>query len=253
MSERVAIVTGGGQGIGKGIAQRLLRDGMRVMIADLDVEAGDETVAEYSSLGPVAAMQVDVADEAAVVRMVDETVERFGRVDALVNNAGIAEANQGPVEELALEQWTRMIATNLTGAFICAKHTAPELRKHGGSIVNIASIRALQSQPNTEAYAASKGGLVALTHALAISLGPEIRVNCISPGWILVEEWRKRSKRGKQELREIDHAQHPAGRAGRPEDVAALVAWLIGSDAGFITGQHIILDGGMTRKMVYAE
>ncbi len=122
-----------------------------------------------------------------------------------------------------------------------AKHAVPHLRRARGAIVNIASTRALQSEPDTEAYAASKGGLVALTHCLAISLGPEIRVNCVSPGWISHVPLRKRK----------DHAQHPVGRVGRAADVAALVAYLLSDAAGFVTGQNFVIDGGMTRKMIY--
>jgi len=121
-----------------------------------------------------------------------------------------------------------------------AKHCAPQLRRRGGAIVNIASTRALQSEPGTEAYSASKGGLVALTHALAMSLGPQVRVNCVSPGWIAHQAVRKK-----------DHAQHPAGRVGRPEDIAEIVAYLLSDAAGFITGQNFVVDGGMTRKMIY--
>ena len=120
---------------------------------------------------------------------------------------------------------------------------APHLRRARGAIVNIASTRAVQSEPQTEAYAAAKGGMVALTHALAISLGPQVRVNCVSPGWI---------DTGKTKLRRVDHEQHPVGRVGRPEDVAQLVAFLLSDAAGFATGQDYILDGGMTRKMIYA-
>jgi NAD(P)-dependent dehydrogenase (short-subunit alcohol dehydrogenase family) len=135
-----------------------------------------------------------------------------------------------------------LIGVNLSGAFLAAKYCAPHLRRARGAIVNIASTRALQSEPDTEAYAASKGGLVALTHALAISLGPEVRVNCVSPGWI-----------AKGKLRRKDHAQHPVGRAGRPEDVAALVDFLLSDESGFVTGQNFVIDGGMTRKMIYLE
>jgi NAD(P)-dependent dehydrogenase (short-subunit alcohol dehydrogenase family) len=146
-----------------------------------------------------------------------------------------------------------MIATNLTGMFLTTKHAAAELRKGRGAIVNIASTRALQSEPNTEAYAASKGGIVALTHALAMSLGPAVRVNCISPGWIDVSEWKKPSQRKAAELRPEDHAQHPAGRVGTPLDIGKLALYLLSSDAGFITGQNFVVDGGMTRKMIYEE
>jgi NAD(P)-dependent dehydrogenase (short-subunit alcohol dehydrogenase family) len=172
-------------------------------------------------------------------------------LDALVNNAGIASPETGPVEKLALREWNRRLAVNLTGMFLMAKHAAMALRRTRGAIVNIASTRALQSEPDTEAYAASKGGVLALTHALAISLGPQVRVNCVSPGWIDVSALKKRRTRKPARLTRADHAQHPVGRVGRPEDVAALVAFLLSDAAGFITGQNYVLDGGMTKKMIY--
>ena len=156
------------------------------------------------------------------------------------------------MELLELGDWNRVIATNLTGVFLCSKHAVPLLRPGKGAIVNIASTRALQSEPHTEAYSASKGGVVALTHALAVSLGPDIRVNCISPGWIAVDAWQKSANRRPPTMRPEDHAQHPVGRVGSPEDIAALVAWLISPQAGFVTGQNFVVDGGMTRKMIYA-
>jgi NAD(P)-dependent dehydrogenase (short-subunit alcohol dehydrogenase family) len=158
-----------------------------------------------------------------------------------VGNAGIMVRK--PVTELGLDEWRRVLDTNLTAAFLLAKHAAGHLRRARGAIVTIASTRALQSEPGTEAYSASKGGLVALTHALAVSLGPEVRVNCVSPGWI---------DTAGEPLSNADHEQHPAGRVGRPEDVAALVDWLLGPESGFVTGANFVLDGGMTRKMVYA-
>jgi NAD(P)-dependent dehydrogenase (short-subunit alcohol dehydrogenase family) len=155
--------------------------------------------------------------------------------------------------KLTLADWQRVIQTNLTGCFLTAKHAATFLRKARGAVINIASTRALQSEPHTEAYSASKGGVVALTHALAISLGPDIRVNCISPGWIAVQEWKKKKLRQVLNLTDLDHRQHPAGRVGTPDDIAAMVAYLISEKAGFITGQNFIIDGGMTRKMIYAD
>jgi NAD(P)-dependent dehydrogenase (short-subunit alcohol dehydrogenase family) len=169
-------------------------------------------------------------------------VKRFGCLDALVNNAGLAGPQDPPVDKLPLARWNRRIAVNLTGPLLMAKHCAPHLRRARGAIVNIASTRALQSEPNTEAYSASKGGLVALTHALAMSLGPRVRVNCVSPGWI-----------AHQPVRRKDHAQHPVGRVGRDEDVAQIVAYLLSEAAGFVTAQNFVVDGGMTRKMIYVD
>ncbi len=250
---RVIIVTGGAQGIGKGIARYLLEHGHQVVMADVDAEAGQETCEEYQAIGEVTFVETDVSNEAFVERCVQRAVGKFGRMDALINNAGLARPPREPVETLSLEIWNRYLATNLTGCFLMAKHCVPHLRQARGVIVNIASTRAMQSEPHTEAYSATKGGLVALTHALAISLGPQVRVNCVSPGWIDVTEWKKRSSRRSSDLQPDDHAQHPAGRVGIPQDIAALVAFLISEEAGFITGQNFVVDGGMTRKMIYVE
>jgi NAD(P)-dependent dehydrogenase (short-subunit alcohol dehydrogenase family) len=249
----VAIVTGGGQGIGKGIAKRLLEEGMAVVIAEKDEEAGRETESEFQSLGPIRFFRTDVTDEVSVEASVRRTRQEFGMLHALVNNAGIAHAHRGPLESVTLDDWNRMIASHLTGCFLCAKYAIPHLRESRGAIVNIASTRAFQSEPDTEAYAAAKGGIVSFTHALAMSVGPEIRVNCISPGWIAVSAWKKRSMAKLPDLRPIDHTQHPVGRVGEPGDIAALVAFLISGQSGFITGQTFVVDGGMTRRMIYVE
>jgi NAD(P)-dependent dehydrogenase (short-subunit alcohol dehydrogenase family) len=251
---QTALVTGGAQGIGKGIARELKSEGMRVVIADIDVEAGLETEDELGgSEGSVRFFHGDVCDEVSVTEAVRFCMASFGRLDVLINNAGIAAAETGPVEELSLDQWNRYIGVNLTGYFLFAKHAVPHLRLRGGNIINIASSRALQSESNTEAYAASKGGVVALTHALAISLGPAIRVNCISPGWIDAHLWKKSAVRSASQHRAIDHEQHPVGRIGSPEDIAAVAAFLISKHAGFITGQNFIVDGGMVCRMHYAD
>jgi hypothetical protein len=230
---RVALVTGAAHGIGAAIASRLARDGWRVVAADI------RPGAPAANIRPVAA---DVADAGAVGRLIDGVRRTEERLDALVSNAGIMVRT--PLAKLSLADWSRVIATNLTATYLLARGAEDLLRVAHGSIVTIASTRARMSEPNTESYAASKGGLVALTHALAISLGPDVRCNAVSPGWIDVAG---------QSLQPEDHAQHPAGRVGRPEDIAAIVAFLVGPESGFVTGAEFVVDGGMTRKMIYAE
>ena len=250
---RVVLVTGGAQGIGRGVAQAVLGAGGRVLVGDIDGEAGRACLEEWQ-VGDAAAFQrVDVGRESSVRRFVDAALRRFGRIDALVNNAGIADPHTGPLESLDLRAWRRRLAVNLDGAFLCAKHALPALRRApaGGAIVNVASSRALQSEPDTEAYAASKGGLLAFTHALAISAGPAVRVNAISPGWIATDAWRKPASRRTPKLSRADHAQHPAGRVGTPQDIGALAVFLLSSQAGFITGENFVVDGGMVRRMQY--
>ena len=231
MHAKGVLVTGGAQGIGLGIAERLSRLGYAVAVADVKASKG-----EFFTI------RCDVSREASVRACVQRVARHLGGLHALVNNAGLADPADPPLERLPLARWNRRIAVNLTGPMLMAKHCAPHLRKTRGAIVNIASTRALQSEPNTEAYSSSKAGLLGLTHALAMSLGPDVRVNCLSPGWIAKAPVR----------RKIDHAQHPAGRVGAPQDVAALVAYLISDAAAFVTGQNFVVDGGMTKKMIYA-
>jgi NAD(P)-dependent dehydrogenase (short-subunit alcohol dehydrogenase family) len=238
-----ALVTGGAQGIGLATARLLAARGYQVAIADLDAEAGRETGLDF--------FRCDVASEPSVRACVRAAVKRLGRLDALVNNAGLANPADAPIDKLPLAGWNRRIGVNLTGAFLMTKHCVRELRKSRGAIVNISSTRALQSERDTEAYAATKGGLVALTHALAISLGPRVRVNCVSPGWIDVSALKKKRNRKLTGHSRADRLQHPVGRIGRPDDVAELVAYLLSDASGFITGQNFVVDGGMTKKMIY--
>jgi NAD(P)-dependent dehydrogenase (short-subunit alcohol dehydrogenase family) len=247
----VALVTGAGSGIGRAIAARFLDEGARVLAFDVDKAAVHDAADEYGEA--LRAHVGSVTSERDIERAVAAATEWGGRLDVLVNNAAIADPKNDPVETLALVDWQETIATNLTGPLLCAKHSIPHLRTQRGTIINIASTRAYMSEPDTEAYSAAKGGLVAMTHALANSLGPELRVNAIAPGWIATDAWKPRSKRSQPELRTIDHEQHPVGRVGRPEDIAGLAAYLVSSEAGFITGAVFVVDGGMTRKMIYAE
>ena len=251
--ESVVLVTGGAQGIGKGIVRHLLMSGRRVAMADIDAEAGAETATLFRGLGELHFHEADVSDETRVRGWIEDAVGRFGRIDGLVNNAGISDPDGGPIEKLALKEWNRVLATNLTGYFLTVKHAAPHLRASRGAVVNIASTRAFQSEPNTLAYAASKGGVVSLTHAMAVSLGPEIRVNCISPGWIDVSAWKKGVPPADGNLRPADHEQHPAGRVGLPGDVAAMTEFLLSDAAAFVTGANMTMDGGMSRRMIYVE
>ena len=246
---KVFVVTGGSRGIGRGIVKRLADEGAQVAIVDSDVRAGRDAAEEYGDR--VMFQRGDVGREPDVRRAITAIVKWGRRLDGVVNNAGIADPKVGPVERLALATWQRFLDVNLTGTFLMTKHAMRHLRKARGSIVNVASTRAVQSEPDTIAYAATKGGIVALTHALAISVGPEVRVNCISPGWIATDEYLPRAQRHPPHLKPSDNDQHPAGRVGRPEDIAGLCAYLLSEDAGFATGANFTLDGGMTRKMIY--
>ncbi|WP_243040976.1 glucose 1-dehydrogenase [Dyella sedimenti] len=252
LHDKVVLVTGGAQGIGRGIAQAVLGAGGKVLIGDLDAEAGHACLDEWQAGGRAAFARLDVSREASVRQWMSTALKRFGHIDGLVNNAGIANPHVARITELALADWNRYLATNLTGAFLCSKHALPALAEARGAIVNIASTRALQSEPDTEAYAASKGGLVAFTHALAVSAGPQVRVNAILPGWIATDAWRKPAERKPPSLSRQDHAQHPAGRVGTPEDIGALAVYLLSAQSGFVTGQPFVVDGGMTIKMQYA-
>ena len=243
---RVALVTGAARGIGLGIAAWLVSEGWQVVLTDIDRVRGSKVAKVLGENAWFVAM--DVALESDVIQCVAQVLGQFGRLDALVSNAAIADAHNMTLDSLDLEHWNRVLAVNLTGPMLLAKHCAPYLRAHCGAIVNLASTRARQSEPDTEAYVASKGGLLALTHALAISLGPEIRVNAVSPGWI---DARDPSVRRAQPLTDADHTQHPTGRVGTVEDVASMVAWLLSRNAGFVTGQEFVVDGGMSKKMVY--
>lgn len=249
MTGESAIVTGGAQGIGKAITAALIDAGLHVLMLDTDAAAGREAETELSGATRAVFMKGDAGDEPTVRRAV-AAAHRLGRgLGAAVANAGISISK--PPTKLTLREWNRVLTVNLTGAFLLAKHAAPRLARARGAMVLIASTRASMSEPNWEAYGASKGGLVALTHALAISLGPAVRVNCISPGWIATDAWQRRDRRRAPRLSAQDHAQHPAGRVGRPEDIAALARFLLSPAAGFVTGANYVADGGMTRKMIY--
>lgn len=249
MKQKVVVVTGGAQGIGRGIVEKFLKEGWKVVIWEVDDEAGREMKEQLNSTD-FKYLLCNVSHEAAVRAAVQKTISLFGRIDVLVNNAAVA-INK-PISQLSLEEWQHVLDINLNGPFLCSKHCADELGKNKGAIINLCSTRAFQSEPNTEAYSASKGGVYALTHSLAMSLGPDVKVNSISPGWIDVSAVKKSSVASQEQLTTEDHTQHPAGRVGKVEDVANMAYFLAQPENSFITGQNFVVDGGMTRKMIYA-
>jgi NAD(P)-dependent dehydrogenase (short-subunit alcohol dehydrogenase family) len=242
---KVLAVTGGAQGIGRAIAEHFAARGYAVSVADTNAANGRATLAALRKKGASAEFfKADVSREQDVRHWLRSTARTLGCPDVLVNNAGVRAS--APFLTLSPKAFDLVLATNLRGTFLCTQEAARLMVRHRtrGAILNIASTRAFMSEPSTEAYSASKGGIVALTHATAISLGPKgIRVNCVSPGWIETRG-RKHSRR--------DMRQHPVGRVGTPEDVAQACLYLA-EQAGFMTGQNLTLDGGMTVKMIYED
>ncbi len=249
---KIIAITGGGAGIGRGIAWHFARLGYGVSILEADRQAGKEALQVMLAAGARALLSVgDVSKPADVTRWLNATKSKLGVPDVLVNNAGIEIRKD--VLKLPLAEFDKVIAVNLRGTFIASQAVAKMMaaRKRGGAIINLASTRAFMSEGGTEGYSASKGGIVALTHAMAISLAQyRIRVNCISPGWIEVHDWQKASKARPPKHSRADKEQQPVGRVGVPGDVAKACQFLTES-ADFMTGQNIILDGGMSVKMIY--
>lgn len=241
---RTVIVTGASNGIGRAVAKLFAKNYFNVVIADLDAENGSSLQDELLSEGRQAQfIQCDVSDPKSIQNLVKETIKRYQRIDILINNAGISEFIRP--DELSVEKWDQILNTNLRASFLLTRGVVPHMKKNvKGSVVNIASTRALMSEKNSEAYAASKGGLLALTHAQAVSYAEDnITVNCISPGWIHTGDYEK--------LRDIDHEQHPSKRVGKPEDIARACLFLTDAENDFINGENVVIDGGMTRKMIY--
>jgi NAD(P)-dependent dehydrogenase (short-subunit alcohol dehydrogenase family) len=242
--DKVIIVTGSGKGIGRCIAETFASKGGKLIIAEKELKLGHSTEKQILQKDGVASfIKTDVSNPDDIEHLIRKTVKLYGRIDILINNVGIGTW-KSPYD-ITLEEWEEVINTNLRSVFLCSREAAKIMRNNGGgSIVNISSTRAFQSEPNSELYAASKGGIISLTHALAASLAKDnIRVNSISPGWIQTENY--------DSLREIDHTQHFSNRVGRVDDIAKACLYLTQEGNEFINAQNIIIDGGMSKKMIY--
>ncbi|MED4289941.1 SDR family oxidoreductase [Priestia megaterium] len=241
----VVVVTGAANGIGKDVSRAYAKQGAKVVLADMDETEGERHAEAIQRQGGEAIfVKTDIRKEGDILNLVEKTVSTYGTIHILINNAGVSRW-KSPYE-LTIDEWDDIINTNLRSVFLCSREAAKVMRKKesGGSIVNLASTRATMSEPHTEAYAATKGGIVALTHALAISLGDDnITVNAISPGWIETSDY--------DGLREIDHTQHPSNRVGTPADISRACMYLTNTENDFVTGANLVVDGGMTRKMIY--
>jgi NAD(P)-dependent dehydrogenase (short-subunit alcohol dehydrogenase family) len=239
------LITGAAGGIGHHLVRAYAENGANVAATDLPGRGGEERIHELTGDGGLARFfAADLRKPQEIDGLFAAANAAFGVVDILINNAGYG-VTKSPLE-LSVEEWDGVLETNLRGTFLCSREAAKQWKEQGGSgsIVNIASTRALQSEANTEAYAASKGGIVALTHALAVSFGGfGVRVNAISPGWI--------ETGNRESLRPEDHDQHPSGRVGAPEDIARACFYLTDPANDFVTGINLVVDGGMTRKMIY--
>ena len=247
LAGKVAVVTGGGTGIGAGISEALVDAGARVAVGYNSNAAGAEALAErLRPRGEVLVHACDVRDHGQVRAFFDATLEAFGRVDCLVNNSGITEPR--PLLEMTPEEWDKTLNINLRGAFFCTQRAAREMigQGQGGKIVNLGSVHGFESSPDHSHYEASKGGINMFTKACAIELAPHnIQVNVIAPGAIEVERYGRMADYDREEWgRGI-----PAGRVGVPSDVGPLAVFLCSEGANYITGQIIWVDGGLTSKL----
>ena len=242
---RRVFVTGAAHGIGRAIVEAFAKEGGRVAFCDIDTARG----AELAAATGARFFALDVCDRVALENAMQALLDEWGDIDVVVNNVGISEFE--PITATTVEHFERVIDTNLRSAFITSRCLAIHRQKMGskntyGRIINLCSTRHKQSEPHSEAYAASKGGIWSLTHALAVSLAPyHITVNCIAPGWISVNEG--------EVIRPEDHAFHPSGRVGRADDIARACLFLCDAKSDFINGECITIDGGVTKRMIYPE
>ena len=242
LKERVAIVTGAGQGIGRALAMGLAREGAKVVIAEINVKNALAVKEEIEAGGGTAvALRTDVSDEPSVQAMLGDSLRQFGSIDILINNAGIFPVSS--VEDMREEDWDRVIGTNLIGAFLCSRAVAGTfLRQGSGRVISITSGRAFQGAKNAAHYAASKAGIIGLSKSLALELAPRhITVNVICPG--ITDTAQPRGHQSEEQI--YDQAKKiPLGRIGQPEDLVGAAVFLASDAAAFITGQTVIVNGG---------
>ena len=242
---KTAVVTGGANGIGRCVAERFLAQGAHVAIADVDAAAGNSFAKRYGNA--VLFLQGDIAEQNVQTTFAAAVLDRFGTVDCLIHNACVSR--KGILSDCGYEDFTYVLRLGVTAPYMLTKLFMNAFAS-GASVVNIASSRAFMSQADTESYSAAKGGISALTHALSVSLAGKARVNAVSPGWIDTGAYQHAPHHMPCHS-EADARQHPAGRVGTPDDVADIVLFLCGKGAGFVTGQNFVVDGGMTRHMIY--
>ena len=252
MEHAVAVVTGGAAGIGRGCAYRLAADGYAVAVVDIDVEGGEEVADRICSDGGEAFFfESDIGEPDAFARIVAAVADRWNALHVLVNNAGL-DYNE-PLWDMTVAAWDRCLAVDLRSVAFSAQAAADLMeRSGGGSIVNIASVMAWYTFPDYGAYTASKAGVIGLTRTLALELGPKgIRVNAIAPGFIDTGAWERvlAGVDDPEDFAASVSALHALGRRGKPADIAGAVAFLAGDDAGFITGQTLVVDGGVTAQI----
>jgi len=253
LKDKVAIVTGGAVGIGAAACEMMAREGAAVAVTDVLEEEGEATVERILSAGGTARFwPLDVSDEAQVERVFREVgaVDAFGKLDIVVNNAGISGVDK-PTDEIAAEEWGKVIDINVNGVFFCTKHAIPHLRRAGGgSIINLSSIYGIIGAPDLPAYHASKGAVRLMTKTDALIYAKDrIRVNSVHPGYIwtpLVEELGRNSSQGLEAFRRELDRKHPIGHVGEPDDIAHGIVYLASDEAKFVTGSELVIDGGYT-------
>ena len=246
LQNRIGIVTGGGSGIGRGIALLFAKEGAHVVVADIDVGAGEETIGLIRGEGGEAVFaRADVSRAADVEKMVQSTLSSFGTPDILCNNVGIMAVEPRFLSDLSEEAWDRTININMKGVFLCCKYTLPEMMNaSGGSIINISSIAAIKRSPNY-AYAASKGGIVAFTQSLALQYGEyNIRANTVCPGSITTPGTEKARQ---ERPYKVDLATRILKKEGTPEDIGHIAVYLASEESAYVTGSVFVVDGGSLR------